>query len=157
MATTEQRAPLMLEEEEQTLLLQELEDYLALLSVERRATYRPLWEQVVAGHVGPEHMTTLGEVVALSLMSGRARRRYTAEGERILTALFRRTPQGEALNARLAQVNRALGALRNRPLEAMRVGMRTLGHFTLQVRADGVTLTLTFRPHGVEVESITAG
>ncbi len=156
MGTTEQ-AGLVLEAEERDLLLQELDDYVALLPEERRAAYRPLWEQVAAGHVDGGTLDALGDVLALSLVSGRARRRYSAEGERVLTALFRQTPQGKALDTQLARVNRALGALRGRALEAVRVGMRAPGHFTLHVRADGVTITLTFRPHGVDVESITAG
>lgn len=156
MNPTEQ-VPLVLESDEQALLLQELEDYVAVMPEGRQAAYRPLLASVQEGRVPPEHLSLLGEVLALSLMSGRARRRYTAEGERLLTDLFRRTPAGREVEAQLAQVNRALTALRDRSLESVRVSMRTLGHFTLRLEAGGVAVVLAFRPDGVVVESVAAG
>ncbi len=154
---TEQAEPLVLEPDEQDLLLRELDDYVAALPEVRQEAYRPLLESVQAGRVPPESLAALGELLALSLMSGRARRRYTAEGERILTALFRRTPLGRSVSTQLAQVNKALQALQGRPLTSVRVSMRTLGHFTLNITAGGAAVTLTFRPQGVEVESLTVG
>ena len=95
--------------------------------------------------------------IALSLVSGRARRFHKAEGERILTELMRRTPTGRAVSEEIARINSALSTLAGRRIESVRVGMRTLGHFTLSIETEEETLTLVFKPDGVFVESVGVG
>jgi adenylylsulfate kinase len=113
--------------------------------------------QLVRGGTVPQELVDVVEsAVALSLQTGRARRRYRAEGERLLTEVLWRTPRGQQLRERLEATNRALRALRGRWLEEVRVGARTLGDYTVALRAGGVVVTLSARADGVGVESVSA-
>jgi len=105
----------------------------------------------------PAELVELLEQVALaSLQGGRARHLYKAEGERSLLRVLMRTPRGREMESQLELVNRALATLRGHPVEELRVGMRAPGHFTFDLRAGPVNLALSFRPHGVWVEALTA-
>ncbi|HEY8475369.1 MAG TPA: hypothetical protein VIN09_00725 [Chloroflexota bacterium] len=149
--------PVDLGEEERDLLTRELEALLPELPASRRQAYADLVAAVARGSV-PGHLVPLLErVVAVALEGGRARRVYRAEGERVLTELFARTPRGQALVLHLEEVNRALASLAGRPLHRVRVGMRTLGHYTITLDVEGATITLAARPDGVAVESVAVG
>lgn len=106
---------------------------------------------VPAGLVG-----LLEQVVMASLQGGRARHKYTAEGERTLVRLLLRTPLGQQVESQLALVNKALGSLRGRQVEEARVVMRSPGHFVFELKAGAVGLTLSFRPNGVYVDALSA-
>ncbi len=148
---------LTLSPEEQELLAAEVQALLPHLPAERRAAYQDLARAVARGEIPPAQVGLLEQVLALTLTSGRARQRHRAEGERILTDLFQRTPRGQALLQHLEEVNRALRALAGRPLHSVRVGLRTLGHLTLTLEVEGATLTLAVRPDSVQVESLAVG
>ncbi len=107
------------------------------------------------GTVPGDLVDVVESAVALSLQTGRARRKYRAEGERLLTEVLWRTPRGQQLRDRLEATNRALRALRGRRLDEVRVGARTLGDYTVALRAEGVVVTLSARADGVEVESVS--
>ncbi len=109
-----------------------------------------------AGEVPAELVGLLEQVVLASLQGGRARQLYKAEGERTLVRLLLRTPRGQEIQGQLAAVNDALDALRGRLVDEVRVGMRSPGHFTVDLRAGSIGITLTVRPYGVSVESLTA-
>ncbi|HEY8483976.1 MAG TPA: hypothetical protein VIL13_05140 [Longimicrobiales bacterium] len=149
--------PIELDEDARELIEAELAHLLQGMPDERRVPYERLSEAVAAGRVEPELAPLLERVVGLALDTGRARRLYRAEGERILTDVFRRTPGGRALTRSVEAVNRALAAsLAGRALRSVRVGMRTLGHFTIELDAEGVSLTLAVRKDGVSIESLGA-
>lgn len=145
-----------LTEEEAWLVAEEAEALGRALREPQRSRVLQLAEYARAGAVPPELVDLLEGVAVMVLQTGRARANHRAEGERIWTDLFLRTPRGQALGAQLEEVNRALRAVRGVVLDSVQVGMRTLGHFTVTLRADGIGLTLAVRADGVQVESLTA-
>lgn len=149
--------PLRLDEEERDLLGSEVAAILPALSGPKRERYEALDAAVRDGSVPGELVPLVEGVLELALQTGRARKLYTAEGERVLTAVFRRTGRGRELSAHLEQVNEALRTVAGHELESLQVRMRTLGHFTLTVESSAGALTLAFRPDGVEVESVSVG
>ncbi len=149
--------PLALTAEEKELLALELAALVPALAGERRQRYEALARAVQEGQVPPELLPPLEGLLDLALETGRARALYRAEGERVLTELFHRTPRGRELARHLEEVNRALAALRGRTLRAVRVGMRTLGHFTIALETEGAGVTLAVRPQGITVESVSVG
>jgi hypothetical protein len=96
-------------------------------------------------------------LVVLTLPTARARARYRAEGEKVLTQLYGRTSAGRGLAEHLSQVNGALKALAGHTVKGVNVRMRTVGHFTITVQTDGATITLAARPDSLDVESIAVG
>jgi hypothetical protein len=146
-----------LSEEERDLLTRELQALLPELPAVRRQGYADLAAAVSRGSVPRDLVPLLERVVAVALEGGRARRVYRAEGERVLTELFSRMPRGRALALHLEEVNRALRVLAGRPLHAVRVGMRTLGHYTITLEVEGATVTLAARPDSVALESVAVG
>ncbi len=150
-------AAVTLGDEERELLQLELRTLLPALSGARRERYEALGDAVDAASVSAELLPALESVLELALQTGRARRLYRAEGERVLTGVLRRTPRGRELAAHLAQVNEALRVVAGETLEAVNVRMRTLGHFTVTIQSKAATVTLAVRPDGVQVESLAAG
>lgn len=148
---------LHLTDEEQELVQSELAALLPALSGERRDAYQALADAVVQREVPMNLMPLLEGLIALALETGRARRLYRAEGERILTELFRKTPRGEGLSRSLHEVNKALTVLEGQPLRGVRVAMRTLGHFTVTVETDAAVMTLAIRSDAVTVDSVSVG
>jgi hypothetical protein len=148
---------LTLADEEQAVLGPELAALAAVAAGPQRDEYQSLAAAVVSGTVPPQQVAALEGVVAMLLGTGRARRRHTAEGERILTDLFRRTPAGRELARQLEDVNRALRALAGRKLVGVTAGMRTLGHVTVALETEGAAITLAVRPGAVAVESVAIG
>jgi len=151
------REPLALTEEERELLLSELEAVLPALSGERREEYQAVLESTRGGEVPAHQVPLLESVVSLALDTGRARRVHRAEGERVLTELFRRTPRGRELAETLAGVNRALGTLRGQRLRSIRVGLRTVGVFTVTVETEVAEIALGLGRSGVGVEHVAVG
>lgn len=150
-------APVALSDEERELVTQDLELLLPTLDGDRRERFRQLAAAVAVGEVPPALTPALESVLELTLQTARARQRYRAEGEKILTELYRRTPGGKELSEHLRQVNAALQALSGHTVESVGVRMRTVGHFTITVQTDGATITLAARPDSVDVESVAVG
>ncbi|HEX2028860.1 MAG TPA: hypothetical protein VHF25_12770 [Nitriliruptorales bacterium] len=146
-----------LRDEERELVVLELDALLPALRGERRARYEQLREATAAGSVPAELARPLESLLELTLQTARARQLYRAEGERILTDLFRRTPGGRELARHLGDVNTALRSLAGHRLESATVRMRTLGHFTVTISTDAATITLAIRPEGVNVDSVSVG
>lgn len=157
-APSTETEPIELGEDARELIAAELAHLVEGMPDERRLPFERLFSAVATGQVEPELAPLLERVVGLALDTGRARRLYRAEGERVLTDVFRRTPGGRELVRDVEAVNRALGAaLAGRAVRGVRVGMRTLGHFTVELEAEGVSLTLAVRKDGVAIESVGAG
>ncbi|MDP8962122.1 MAG: hypothetical protein M3N32_10980, partial [Actinomycetota bacterium] len=148
---------IVLDDEERELVQLELGAVLPALTGERRQRYEQLRDAVTSGSIPPQSVQLLESLLELALQTARARQLYRAEGERILTHLFRRTPRGRELTELLDQVNRALVALAGRTLNRAHVGMRTVGHFTLTIETEAATITLAVRPDSVNVESVAVG
>lgn len=146
-----------LDPEEAELVAAELAALLPALSGERRERYLEFGEAVTAGRLPTEMVPILESLLELALQTARARRLYRAEGERILTDLFRRTPRGRELAGHLDEVNKALRALAGHTVERVGVGMRTLGHFTVTIQTSAATITLAVRSQGVTVDSVAVG
>ena len=148
---------LRLDDEERDVVGSEVQALLPALSGSRRDAYDQLAAAVAAGVVPNELEPLLTSVLELSLQTACARQLYRAEGERLLTAVFRRTQRGRDVTAQLEQVNAALRSLSGQPLDAVTVGMRTLGHFTVTVRTTAATIGLSVRSDGVSVDSLAVG
>ena len=144
-------------EEAGAVLAAELDALLPAFEGARRERYLALAAAVRAGEVGDEHVPELESVLELALSTARARRLYSAEGERLLTDVLRRTPRGRDLQEQLDQVNRALRTVTGATLRSASVRMRTLGHFTVTITSDAASLTLAVRPDGVAVEAVSVG
>jgi hypothetical protein len=149
--------PLELDGDERELIELELGSLLSALEGPRRERYQALADAVADGAVPPDLVPHLESLLELVLQTARARKLYRAEGERILTALLRRTPRGRELSSHLADVNKALKAITGHTLNGARVGMRTLGHFTVTLQTDAATLTIAVRPDSLNVESVAVG
>lgn len=145
---------LTLDDDEQELVELELDALLPALSGERRQRYEALAAAVADGIVPDDLVVHLQSLLELALQTARARTLYRAEGEKVLTGLFRRTPAGRALSNQMRDINSALRAVADHELRSARVGMRTLGHFTVTLRTDEATLTLAVRPDGMNIESV---
>lgn len=152
-------AAVTLDDEERELLQLELRSFLKALSGQRRERYEALDQALgdAPASVPADLLPALESVLELALSTGRARQLYRAEGERILTAVLRRTPHGKQLAAQLDEVNQALRVVTGETLDAVRVRMRTLGHYTVTIQSRATTITLAVRPDGVQVESVAVG
>jgi hypothetical protein len=146
-----------LRDEEQELLALEVGAILPALTGAKRERYEALAAAVDEGTVPDDVAPVLEAVLELALQTGRARRLYRAEGERLLTAVFRRTPRGRELASELDTINKALRVVAGETLDSATVRMRTLGHFTITLSSPAATLTLAVRPDGVAVESVAVG
>jgi hypothetical protein len=151
---TEPGGTLTLDDDERDLVTLELDALLPALSGDRLSRYEALRAAVAAGEVPAELTAPLASTIELALQTARARQLYRAEGETILTNLFRRTPRGKELAGQLADVNKALRALNGHPVKNVGVRMRTIGHFTVTVATEALTLTLAVRPDNVNVETV---
>lgn len=160
MTSRAEAAPrVVLDAEERELVALELRALLPALHGRKRERYEALAGALDddAGPVPVELLPVLESILEIALQTGRARTLYRAEGERILTAVLRRTPRGRQLAANLDGVNEALRVVTGHPLEGVQVRMRTLGHYTITIQSPAANLTLAIRPDGVEVESVTVG
>lgn len=145
-------APLALEAPEQDMLGEELTALLAALPEPRRQPYQALADTVATASVPPEQVPLLESVLELILGSGRVRHAHRAEGERILQALYKRTPRGAAADQELAQVNRALSVLSGQKLAQVRVSSRIPGRYTLMLDTETLHLELVADAKGLRIE-----
>lgn len=154
MTTASDVGPLVLDDDERELVDLELQALLPALAGERRERYVALADAVEVGQVPADLVGHLQSLLELALQTARARKLYRAEGEKVLTGLFRRTPAGRDLASQLTDINAALRAVADRQLRSARVGMRTLGHFTVTLTTDEARITLAVRPDGMNIESV---
>lgn len=154
MTTASDVGPLVLDDDERELVDLELQALLPALAGERRERYVALADAVEEGQVPADLVGHLQSLLELALQTARARKLYRAEGEKVLTGLFRRTPAGRDLTSQLTDINAALRAVADRQLRSARVGMRTLGHFTVTLTTDEARITLAVRPDGMNIESV---
>ena len=94
--------------------------YAAALPPDRAAPYHALAQAADDGLIPDDLIDAAERVTAVSLQTGRARREGRAEAERLLAAVYRRTPAGQALTGRAREVNQALETLTGRRLRTAR-------------------------------------
>jgi hypothetical protein len=144
--------PITLNEEEAALLAEEVEAAQTFLP--NTDAVEQLKKACQVRVLTPDVQRLAGEIILASLKGGRARKLYLAEGEQVLTALLRKTPQGRQLEDQLSSLNKALSPLKGKQIDQIRVGMRTAGHYTLTLAVEGINFTLFITPEGVALESI---
>lgn len=156
-AQDDERPPaedLALDDEEASLVAAEAAAAAQVLPGAMRADAAELAEVAPTGVVPADLVATLEHLLTTSLTGGRARRVYTAEGEKLLNRVLARTPGGRSRAAALAEVNRALASFAGRELQGVRVATRVPGSHTVRLETDGVVLTLGLSAAGVTVESV---
>jgi hypothetical protein len=151
------RAGLTLSPEEADAVAGAASAYAAVLPPGRAAPYQALAEAAADGLIPDELVDAAERVAAVSLQTGRARRDGQAGDERLLAAVYRRTPAGRALAGRASEVNQALEVLAGRPLRTARVAAPAPGSYTLTLEAGGVQVTLAINADGIEVRSLETG
>lgn len=150
-------AAIALDDDERELVLLELEQLVPALQGPRRERFEQLAAATEDGEVPADAVPALQSLLELALQTARARKLYRAEGEKVLTGLYRRTPAGRDLSDQIRDINAALRAVAGKRLTGARVGMRTLGHFTVTLQTDAATVTLAVRPDSLNVESVSVG
>lgn len=133
------------------------EAYADALADGQASSYRILAATAAGGSVPGDLIPLLERVCALSLETGKARDLGRAEGERVLMAVFSRTPRGRSMLHAIEAVNRALGTLAGRRLRSVQASMPLPGRYVLSVQTDDVGLRVQVGTGGVTIESLTAG
>lgn len=123
----------------------------------RDGPYRDLAESATSGAVSTDDLPTLERVCVLALQTGKARQLGKAETERLLTAVYRRTPGGAALASETADVNRMLAQFADRTLQSARITARMPGRYQLDLTVDGIDVSIAIEPDGLEVRSLQTG
>jgi hypothetical protein len=109
------------------------------------------------GEVAPELEGAAGDLIALSLETGRVRSVHGRAAERALAGLWRETPKGrEAVDA-AGEINGALAALRGCRLNAIRVVATGPGAYALTVSADDREMNVAFGREAPRLRSINVG
>lgn len=146
-----------LSEDEAGAVAETLSALVAVLPPGRDDPYRMLAESVTSGEVADEQVPALERVCALALESGKARELGRAESERLLAAVYRRTPRGKALGAEASDVNKVLAQLAGRTLTSARVTARMPGRYLLDLVVDGIDVALSIEPEGLTVRHLQTG
>ncbi|HVV31103.1 MAG TPA: hypothetical protein VHC41_09500 [Mycobacteriales bacterium] len=123
----------------------------------RDVPYQELVAIAETGTVRAEHLDLLERVCVLALETGKARQLGKAETERLLTAVYRRTPGGQAVLTEASDVNTVLGQLLGRPLESASLTWKMPGRYQLDLGVSGFGVTLMIERDGLHVQSLQAG
>jgi hypothetical protein len=99
----------------------------------------------------------LGDVLRLALETGRAGRVHGPEGTRSLMAVWRQTPQAQAVGESTSDVNAALAGLEGLPVRSVRVAPSGPGTFSLTVAAGDVEIRLAVGRDDVRLRSVGVG
>ncbi len=156
-AHTDTAPPLPLSPDEATAVAGAAAAFAAALPPGRDEPYRALAAAAQTGTVPAELVEALERVCVLALETGKARQIGRAESERLLTGVLRRTPHGRSMAEEIADVNRALGQLAGRQLDAARLTWRMPGHYELSLAVGGFALTLAIGPEGACVRNLHVG
>lgn len=124
---------------------------------EVRDGYLALAAAVADGEVEDELVPSLERLLDLGLRTGRVRRVHGPHAESAVARVFHATPAGQTLAGALAEVNRALGALRSQPLDRLTFAARGPGSYTLSIETPVAGLTLDIGPGGVAVRDVSVG
>jgi hypothetical protein len=123
----------------------------------REGPYLELLEAVRSGQLHVDQVPALERVCVLALETGKARQLGKAETERLLTAVYRRTPGGTSLATETADVNKLLAQFRGKTLQSARFTARMPGRYQLDLVVDGIDVAIAIEPEGLEVRSLQTG
>ncbi|MGH3425228.1 MAG: hypothetical protein ACRDO8_10890, partial [Nocardioidaceae bacterium] len=146
-----------LSEDEAVAVTETVTALLAVLPPGKDDPYRELAGSAETGELAEEQLPALERVCALALESGKARELGRAESERLLTAVYRRTPRGKALATETAEVNDVLARLAGRTLASARITARMPGRYQLNLVVDGIDVAIAIEPEGLDVHHVQTG
>lgn len=147
-----------LAEQDRELLLEELDGFAASLPDEdARFPYLALRRDIEAGQVSPENVSSLENILELTLQSGRVRRRGSAVAEKRLLRLFNATPRGAAVKQAVAETNEALAALKGQVLNTVSFAPGTPGTYRLLIDTEACRVDLEITRQGVSVKNVEIG
>ena len=149
--------PVELGPEERDVVAALADAYADALPAEVAVPARALAGVAREGAVPAELVGVLERVCTVALETGRARQLGRAEAERVLAAVFRRTPAGRRAARAVEEVNRALAPLAGRTIRSIRVAAPAPGRSTLSIDVEGVSVTLAVGADGALVHSLAAG
>ena len=119
-----------------------------------REVYLALKTAIESLEVPPDLQLRLGAIVEVALTSGRVRRLFGPAAELSLNALFLKTPRGREVAQSLAELNKALAALKGQTVEQITSTQRSPGAYSLTVKTSGCQIVIRFEQAGVRVESL---
>jgi hypothetical protein len=122
-----------------------------------REAYVALEDAVAKMEVPAELVPSVGAIVEVALSTGRIRNMFGPAAELALSALFRKTPRGEAIAGSLHELNRALAKLKDQPLGEISAALRKPGVYTLSIESGEYRIVVRFDHDGAAVESVEAG
>lgn len=131
--------------------------FAAVLPEERRPPFVELGRAAADGTVPTDQVPDLERVCVLALETGRARVLGKAETERLLNAVYRRTPGGRALTEEAGEINAVLAGLTGKTLQQARIFCKMPGRYQLDLIVDGVDVAISLEPEGPEVRSLQTG
>jgi hypothetical protein len=121
---------------------------------ERRLRLADLIAAVRDGEVSDEDAEALEELLELGLQSGRLRAVYGPGGEQAALRVFRQLPRGRELGETAREVSDALGSLKGKALETVRLQATGPGSFLLTLGVDGRELTVRLDRQGARLTSV---
>jgi hypothetical protein len=119
--------------------------------------YREIARVAAQGEIPDEWEERVGELLSLSVETGRVRAVHGPAGVRALLALWKDTPQGKKVAEELDELNIALSALRGLPLDALRVAAIGPGAHLVTVAAGDYEMRLSIDRNGVRFRSLNVG
>jgi hypothetical protein len=143
---------------EQELLRPEIISFARVLKdPAARSRYESLQTAVAEGEVPEEQLGHLGNVLEVSLQSGRVRKLYGADGEQALARLFHRTPAGARMAEAAKAVTEALAALEGQIIAGIKISAAGPGSYRLAIDTDRCEINIRLDRSGVDVENLAIG
>ncbi len=131
--------------------------FASVLPDDRRGPYDALERAAAAGTVPADQVGELERVCVLALETGRARLLGKAETERLVSAVYRRTPGGRALTQEAGEINAVLAGLTGKTLQQAKIIAKMPGRYQLDLVVDGIDVAISLEPEGPEVRSLQTG
>ena len=150
--------PLKLDELQRDVLSSLIQDFIAAAPESAgREDYLALNDAVEKMAVPPELTPSLGAIVEVALSTGHIRGTFGPAAELALSALFQKTPRGEAILGSMRELNRAMAKLRGQPLEEISASLRKPGVYALTIKSGDYRIVVRFDHDGAGVESVEVG
>ena len=147
-----------LAEDEATVLVAEARALSEALGDLDGGRYADLARDIEAGHFDETALPEeAGTIAAMALETGRARAVHGPSGVRALTAVWKRSPQGQAAAGEIDELNTALTPLRGLPVNDVKVAVTAPGAFSITISAGEYELRLTVDRDGVRLRTINVG
>ncbi|HYT29173.1 MAG TPA: hypothetical protein VEN82_00205 [Actinomycetota bacterium] len=124
---------------------------------ERRAEFQELAWAAEQGEIPQDLEDRAGELLGLTLETGRVRSVHGPGGVQALVGVWRETPQGRALTHAVEELNQALSALRGSLIESLRVAPTAPGAYSITIAAGDAEVRLTIDRAGARLSGINVG